>query len=147
MLVYCFGKLNESQRKGEINMIKKIMVFCMAAVMVLGMGTTAFAAENNQGTRNNPFSDVMSELSDPVVGETTIAEGVQPKWWPGDGPAPQVTRMEITDIGTLNSNGNLCIVVKVYGYGSDYTTFDGNRVKSIANEPFIISGTGADGFY
>ena len=33
------------------------------------------------------------------------------------------------------------------GYGSDTTTFDGRSISWIHQEPFIISGTGADGFY
>ena len=35
----------------------------------------------------------------------------------------------------------------LYGYGSDTTTFDGRSISWIHQEPFIISGTGADGFY
>ena len=55
--------------------------------------------------------------------------------------------MEIADIGVLNSNGNLCVLLKVYGYGSGYTTFNGRKIDYVASEPFIISGTGSDGFY
>ena len=38
-------------------------------------------------------------------------------------------------------------VYKRQGYGSDTTTFDGRSISWIHQEPFIISGTGADGFY
>ena len=44
-------------------------------------------------------------------------------------------------------NGNFGVTIKVYGYGSDTTTFDGRSISWIHQEPFIISGTGADGFY
>lgn len=43
--------------------------------------------------------------------------------------------------------GNFGVTIKVYGYGSDTTTFDGRSISWIHQEPFIISGTGADGFY
>ena len=65
---------------------------------------------------------------------------------PGDGPAPQVTSISLYKYGWL-TNGNFGVTIKVYGYGSDTTTFDGRSISWIHQEPFIISGTGADGFY
>ena len=73
-------------------------------------------------------------------------EGINPLWWPGDGPAPQVTSISLYKYGWL-TNGNFGVTIKVYGYGSDTTTFDGRSISWIHQEPFIISGTGADGFY
>ena len=99
--------------------IKKVIAFALALTMLMGMGTMVSAAEK----------------------ESSI-----PEWWPGDGPAPQVTSISLYKYGWL-TNGNFGVTIKVYGYGSDTTTFDGRSISWIHQEPFIISGTGADGFY
>ena len=54
-------------------------------------------------------------------------EGINPLWWPGDGPAPQVTSISLYKYGWL-TNGNFGVTIKVYGYGSDTTTFDGRSI-------------------
>lgn len=127
--------------------IRKVFAFALALTMLMGMSTAVFAAETDNQSGDHPFAEEMTSLDNVSSEVQTLSEGIQPLVWPGDGPAPQVTRLEIADIGTLNSNGNLCIVLKVYGYGRGYTTFDGREIDYVASEPFIISGTGADGFY
>ncbi len=57
-----------------------------------------------------------------------------------------MTEIQLADYDWLE-NGNFGVIIKVYGYGSDNTTFDGHSISWIEREPFIISGTGADGFY
>ena len=127
--------------------IKKVVAFALALTMLMGMSTFAFAAETDNQSSKHPFSEEMTSLDNVSSESDTLSGGVDVQVWPGDGPAPQVTRLEIADIGVLNSNGNLCVLLKVYGYGSGYTTFNGRKIDYVAGEPFIISGTGADGFY
>lgn len=127
--------------------IKKVVAFALALTMLMGMSTVAFAAETDNQSSKHPFSEEMTSLDNVSSESDTLSGGVDVQVWPGDGPAPQVTRLEIADIGVLNSNGNLCVLLKVYGYGSGYTTFNGRKIDYVASEPFIISGTGADGFY
>ena len=118
--------------------IKKCLAFALALTMLMGMGTVAFAAESE-----------VPELTK-VDGMTVAVEdnddGISPLWWSGDGPAPQVTKIELYDHGLLD-NGNYCVVIKVYGYGRDTTTFNGRSISWFKQQPFIISGNGADGFY
>lgn len=130
-----------------IKKIKKVVAFALALTMLMGMSTAAFAAESDDQGGKNPFAEEMTSLGNVSSEADMLSGGIDLQVWPGSGPAPQVTRLEIADIGTLNSNGNLCIVLKVYGYGRGYTTFDGREIDYVASEPFIISGTGADGFY
>lgn len=127
--------------------IKKVVAFALVLTMLMGMSTVAFAAETDNQSSKHPFSEEMTSLDNVSSESDTLSGGVDVQVWPGDGPAPQVTRLEIADIGVLNSNGNLCVLLKVYGYGSGYTTFNGRKIDYVASEPFIISGTGADGFY
>lgn len=133
--------------------VKKVIVFALALTMLMGMGTMASAAEKESGipelAKTNEEGMTVS-VADDLEGLTVeIAgneDGVSPLWWPGDGPAPQVTKIELENFGWLE-NGNFGVILKVYGYGSDVTTFNGKTVSWIEQEPFIISGTGADGFY
>lgn len=122
--------------------LKKIFVCVLAVTMLMGMSTTAFGAEKESGisklTRTN-------EGGVAVTIEGNDGEAA-PMWWPGDGPAPQVTKILLYNYGWLE-NGNFGVILKVYGYGSDTTTFNGRSISWIEQEPFIISGTGADGFY
>lgn len=127
--------------------IKKVVAFALALTMLMGMSTAAFAAEDDNQSGKNPFAEEMTSLDNVSSDADVLSGGIDTLVWPGDGPAPQVTRLEIADIGVLNSNGNLCILLKVYGYGRGYTTFNGREIDYVASEPFIISGTGADGFY
>ena len=134
--------------------IKKVIVFALTLTMLMGMGTVAFAAEKegsvpelaktNQDGMTVNIADNQEGLTSEIVGNNE--EGISPLWWPGDGPAPQVTKIELENYGWLE-NGNFGVILKVYGYGSDVTTFNGKSISWIEQEPFIISGTGADGFY
>lgn len=133
--------------------VKKVIVFALALTMLMGMGTMAFAAENESGipelAKTNEEGMAVSATDDLEGLTFEIAgneDGISPLWWPGDGPAPQVTKIQLERYGWLE-NGNFGVILKVYGYGSDVTTFNGKTIKWIEREPFIISGTGADGFY
>lgn len=121
---------------------RKFFGLLLVAIMVLGMGTVAFASEYDFQT---PALDKLSKEGITAVKDGQ-GENISPTLWPGDGPAPQVTDIQLADYGWLE-NGNFGVIIKVYGYGSDNTTFDGQRISWIESEPFIISGTGADGFY
>jgi hypothetical protein len=62
--------------------------------------------------------------------------------------------LETPDVAAVNKYANVQEIyealkcnVSCRGYGSDTTTFDGRSISWIHQEPFIISGTGADGFY
>ena len=125
----------------------------LAATMLMGMGTVVSAAEKKSNITelfetNEKGVDVnaVNKVENLIVGTTEKKFGITPLWWPGDGPAPQVTKIECERYGWLK-NGHWGVVLKVYGYGWDRTTFDGNKISWIREEPFIISGTGADGFY
>lgn len=122
--------------------IKKVIVFALALTMLMGMGTTAFATEMESTIPKLAKTNEEGMKVDISENEG----GISTLWWPGDGPAPQVTKIELEDYGWLE-NGNFGVILKVYGYGSDVTTFNGIRISWIEQEPFIISGTGADGFY
>ncbi len=133
--------------------VKKVIAFALALTMLMGMGTMVSAAEKESGipelAKTNEegmtasVADDLENLTFEIAGNE---EGISPLWWPGDGPAPQVTRIELEDFGWLQ-NGNFGVILKVYGYGRDVTTFNGRTISWIEQEPFIISGTGADGFY
>ena len=133
--------------------IKKVIAFALALTMLMGMGTVASAAEKEGGipeysktNENGMTVDVAGNQAGVTVEGVDGEEGISPLWWPGDGPAPQVTRISLYRYGWL-TNGNFGVTIKVYGYGSDTTTFDGRSISWIHQEPFIVSGTGADGFY
>lgn len=121
--------------------IKKVIAFALALTMLMGMGTVAFAAESESEVPELTKVDGMT-----VAIEEDNDDGISPLWWSGDGPAPQVTKIELYDHGLLD-NGNYCVIIKVYGYGSDTTTFNGRSISWFKKQPFIISGNGADGFY
>lgn len=133
--------------------LKNIFAFAIVLIMLMGMGTVAFAAENENGipeytdTNDNGMKvDCLYEQSDISLENSESNVGIMPLWAPGDGPAPQVTSISLYRYGWL-TNGNFGVTIKVYGYGSDTTTFNGNRISWIDQEPFIVYGTGADGFY
>lgn len=133
--------------------VKKVIAFALALTMLMGMGTMVSAAEKESGipelAETNEEGMTVSgadDLEGLTLEITGSEDGISPLWWPGDGPAPQVTKIELERIGWLE-NGNFGVILKVYGYGSDVTTFNGKDISWIEREPFIISGTGADGFY
>lgn len=133
--------------------IKKVIAFALALTMLMGMGTMAFAAEKENSipelaktNEEGMTVGVTNNHEGLTVEGVDNEEGISPLWQPGDGPAPQVTKIELEGYGWLQ-NGNFGVILKVYGYGSDTTTFNGKSVSWIEKEPFIISGTGADGFY
>ena len=129
---------------------KKMIGTVLALIMLFGMSTTAaFASEDNYDLPR------LSNISENGMTFTSIGNadeqhmnvgGANPNLWPGSGPAPQVTSIVLYDAGWLE-NGNFGVIIQVYGYGSDTTTFDGRSISWIEQEPFILSGTGADGFY
>lgn len=133
--------------------IKKVLAFALALTMLMGMGTMVSAAENESSipeysTTNEEGMtvEIASDQAGLIVEGIGSEEGIEPLWWPGDGPAPQVTSISLYRYGWL-TNGNFGVTIQVYGYGSDTTTFNGKSISWIYQEPFIISGTGADGFY
>ena len=133
--------------------IKKVIAFALALTMLMGMGPVASAAEKEGGipeysktNENGMTVDVAGNQAGVTVEGVDGEEGISPLWWPGDGPAPQVTSISLYRYGWL-TNGNFGVTIKVYGYGSDTTTFDGRSISWIHQVPFIVSGTGADGFY
>ena len=109
--------------------------------MLMGMSTVAFAAERESEVPELTKVDGMT-----VAIDEDNDNGISPLWWSGNGPAPQVTKIELYNHGLLD-NGNYCVIIKVYGYGSDTTTFNGRSISWFKQQPFIISGNGADGFY
>lgn len=133
--------------------IKKVIAFALALTMLMGMGTMVSAAEKESSipeyseTNDGGMTvNIAGDQEGTIVEGSGNEEGINPLWWPGDGPAPQVTSISLYKYGWL-TNGNFGVTIKVYGYGSDTTTFDGRSISWIHQEPFIISGTGADGFY
>ena len=133
--------------------VKKVIAFALALTMLMGMGTMVSAAEKDSGipelakTNEEGLTVDLESIQESLTGESVIGEDeVSPLWWPGDGPAPQVTSISLYDAGWLD-NGNFGVIIKVYGYGSDTTTFNGRSISWFRQDPFIISGTGADGFY
>lgn len=133
--------------------IKKVMAFALALTMLMGMGTMAFAAEKESGipelakTNEEGVTVNVADNQEDLTFETAEnEEGISPLWLPGDGAAPQVTQIELVDYGWLE-NGNFGVIIQVYGYGSDYTTFAGRTISWIEKEPFVTSGTSVDGFY
>lgn len=133
--------------------VKKVIAFALALTMLMGMGTMAFAAEKESGipelaktNEEGMTVNVADDLESLTVEIAGNEDGISPLVWPGDGPAPQVTKIELENFGWLE-NGNFGVILKVYGYGRDVTTFNGKTISWIEQEPFIISGTGADGFY
>lgn len=133
--------------------IKKVIAFALALTMLMGMGTMVSAAEKESSipeyseTNDGGMTvNIAGDQEGTIVEGSGNEEGINPLWWPGDGPAPQVTSISLYKYGWL-TNGNFGVTIKVYGYGSDTTTFDGRSISWIHQESFIISGTGADGFY
>lgn len=126
-----------------MNTIKKIFSMVFAVMLIMTFSATAFAA--GEGTPRLDKSGIMiGNISE--VGQEAL-NGELPQWNPGDGPAPQVTQIELEDYGFLESNGHFCVILKVYGYGSDVTYFNGQQVNWFQQTPFVVYGTGADGFY
>ena len=131
--------------------IKKVIAFALALTMLMGMGTMVSAAEKESSipeyseTNDGGMTvNIAGDQEGTIVEGSGNEEGINPLWWPGDGPAPQVTSISLYKYGWL-TNGNFGVTIKVYGYGSDTTTFDGRSISWIHQEPFIISGTGAYG--
>lgn len=131
----------------------KSVMFILAITMLMGVGTVVSAAERKTNitelfatNEKEVTINATDKVENVMVEKTGEKLEITPLWWPGDGPAPQVTKIECERYGWLK-NGHWGVVLKVYGYGWDRTTFDGKKISWIREEPFIISGTCADGFY
>lgn len=121
--------------------VKRFLVCVLTVTMLMGMSTVASAAE-----KESDVPGLAKTNEDGITVALTENDGeATPIWWPGDGPAPQVTNILLYDYGFLENN-HFCVILRVYGYGSDTTTFNGKDVDWFQRDPFIISGTGADGF-
>ena len=133
-----------------IKRVNKILALVLALTMIMGMGMMVSAAETESSIPQLAKTNGEGLTVDLTAVQESLADegdnGISPLWWAGDGPAPQVTNIVLADAGWLD-NGNFGVVLKVYGYGSDTTTFNGRKITWFKKDPFIISGTGADGFY
>ena len=121
--------------------IKKVIAFALALTMLMGMGTMVSAAEKESSipeyseTNDGGMTvNIAGDQEGTIVEGSGNEEGINPLWWPGDGPAPQVTSISLYKYGWL-TNGNFGVTIKVYGYGSDTTTFDGRSISWIHQEP------------
>lgn len=123
--------------------IKRILSLTFIILLLFSGGSIIFAGE-----ANHDFSTLTLDRIELLSGETDLVkkQKIIPFGNPGDGPAPQVTKIELEDFGWLG-NGNFGVILKVFGYGLDETYFDGNRIYPTQQIPFIIYGTSADGFY
>ena len=117
--------------------IKKVIAFALALTMLMGMGTMVSAAEKESSipeyseTNDGGMTvNIAGDQEGTIVEGSGNEEGINPLWWPGDGPAPQVTSISLYKYGWL-TNGNFGVTIKVYGYGSDTTTFDGRSISWI----------------
>ena len=105
--------------------------------MLMGMGTMVSAAEKESSipeyseTNDGGMTvNIAGDQEGTIVEGSGNEEGINPLWWSGDGPAPQVTSISLYKYGWL-TNGNFGVTIKVYGYGSDTTTFDGRSISWI----------------
>jgi len=120
---------------------KKVLCFLFVMLLLFSSSSMGLAHEKDANT-------LFQKLDKSGISrfEMMANPDISPLWNPGDGPAPQVTKIELYDYGWLN-NGNFGVILKVYGYGQDESFFNGSRIYPIQQIPFIIYGIGADGFY
>lgn len=146
-------------KKGENEMDLKKNIIRITRFFSLFAICTLFTAVIN-------FTALASELPPEIASKVTridggsisldapagISVGTESRWNPGDGPAPQVTKILIYDIVQFNDTGNLGIITKVWGYGKEYPNnesaeFNGSSIPCVQREGFIDYGIGIDGFY
>ncbi|WP_313165879.1 hypothetical protein [Sedimentibacter sp.] len=113
-------------------MFKLKKIFLLTMILLICMSTTAvFAVDIEKFYETDMFED--NNYLD-----------ITPMLYPG-GAAPQVTNIELNDF--CLQGDNFFVVIKVTGYGSGNTTFNGVNVNPTTIIPFINYGTIADGFY
>lgn len=130
-----------------INKMKKYFGLLLVAIMVMGISGITFAMDQPQ-TLNNLSKEGISVIENEQLDEVSDEknEEISPMAWPGSGSAPQVTSIQLYDYLWLE-NGNFGVILKVYGYGRDNTTFDGRKISWIKQSLFTDFGTVADGSY
>lgn len=127
-----------------INKMKGYFGLLLAVIMVMGISTVTFAADQYNISNDEEISIMKNQQLNEVSVEQN--ESISPMAWPGSGSAPQVTSIQLHDYGWLE-NGNFGVILKVYGYGRDNTTFDGRSISWIKQDLFTDFGTIADGSY
>lgn len=132
---------------------KHILVFLFLCVMVLGGGKIVSASSTplfNFTPSSNPSLQCISSLNNvSVKPDSTLPtknNRISTFALPGMRPAAQISQISIEDADWL-PNGHWGVVLKVYGYGRDITTFNGVAIPYIASQGFVEYGTGGDGFY
>ncbi|MFQ9875818.1 hypothetical protein [Waltera sp.] len=86
--------------------IKKVIAFALALTMLMGMGTMVSAAEKESSipeyseTNDGGMTvNIAGDQEGTIVEGSGNEEGINPLWWPGDGPAPQVTSISLYKYG------------------------------------------------
>lgn len=125
-----------------MNTVRKAFCVIFSLAILIGTAIPAYASDNIGQLDKEGIS-----VGEEVVGGQDVINPISPQWNPGDGPAPQVSQIQLANYGILESNGHFCVILKVNGYGSDITYFNGQRVYWFQQDPFIEYGIGADGFY
>ena len=74
--------------------IKKVIAFALALTMLMGMGTMVSAAEKESSipeyseTNDGGMTvNIAGDQEGTIVEGSGNEEGINPLWWPGDGPA------------------------------------------------------------
>ena len=77
--------------------IKKVIAFALALTMLMGMGTMVSAAEKESSipeyseTNDGGMTvNIAGDQEGTIVEGSGNEEGINPLWWPGDGPAPHI---------------------------------------------------------
>lgn len=122
--------------------LKKIFIFTM--ILVICMSTTAVFATDEESSLSVSYRSIEKLYEADMPKDDNYIYDVTPMLYPG-GPAPQVTKIELDDFWLQGDN--FFVVIKVTGYGSGNTTFNGSNVNPTTIIPFINYGTIADGFY
>ena len=91
--------------------IKKVIAFALALTMLMGMGTMVSAAEKESSipeyseTNDGGMTvNIAGDQEGTIVEGSGNEEGINPLWWPGDGPAPQVTSISLYKYGWLTNS-------------------------------------------
>lgn len=78
--------------------------------MLMGMGTMVSAAEKESSipeyseTNDGGMTvNIAGDQEGTIVEGSGNEEGINPLWWPGDGPAPQVTSISLYKYGWLTN--------------------------------------------
>ncbi|KAF5064432.1 hypothetical protein DSECCO2_284290 [anaerobic digester metagenome] len=125
--------------------MKKFITMITTVFMLMALATTAFATETPD--LRSAFKENTKGVNLDITG---IKNPIEPQFWPGSGPAPQVTSVVIEQVGFLEVEGhenNVGVLVRVMGYGRDYAKYDNSPVNYFKRNAIILSGTGADGWY